>query len=350
MWLNLKPQTLQVHNRKATKYKIGITGPFDVIDQQRNLIDVRPGEQAQIKVIPRLVKTTTDFDNLRLDQRKCKLSHEANGISFLNTFTRIGCETDCAIKKAIPICKCIPWHYPNSYDKWPVCEMFGAHCFDLMMAADPNYNGCKYNCQKDCKEIDYIVLPQYFPIDFKKECSGKSFYNQHFRQAFRKHFSFLNYKALVEGRIEGRVIDDIATSFSNGSMCQDYIRDFVALVSVEGPTSAVILTNRDNRIFIYDQIAAVGGNFGLFTGTSMLSFAEVFILLFTLVCHIVMTFVYRDELKEDLEALYNQDNTEQLEHAKLCRLQDTVEVKKINNVLDGIDSYILLQSIAYLGL
>ena len=207
--------------------------------------------------------------------------------------------------------------------------MFGAHCFDLMMAADPNYNGCKYNCQRDCKEIDYIVLPQYFPIDFKKECSGKSFYNQHFRQAFRKHFSFLNYKALVEGRIEGRVIDDIVTSFSNGSMCQDYIRDFVALVSIEGPTSAVILTNRDNRIFIYDQIAAVGGNFGLFTGTSMLSFAEVFILLFTLVCHIVMTFVYRDELKEDLEALYNQDNNQRLEHAKLCRLQDTVEVKEI---------------------
>ena len=115
MWLNLKPQTLQVHNRKATKYKIGITGPFDVIDQQRNLIDVRPGEQAQIKVIPRLVKTTADFDNLRLDQRKCKLSHEANGISVLNRFTRIGCETDCAIKKAIPICKCIPWHYPNQY-------------------------------------------------------------------------------------------------------------------------------------------------------------------------------------------------------------------------------------------
>ena len=329
MWLNLKPQTVQVHNRKATKYKIGITGPFDVIDQHRNLIDVRPGEQAVIKVIPRLVKTTADFDTLRLDQRKCKLSHEANGISFLNTFTRIGCETDCAIKKAIPICKCIPWHYPNSYDKWPVCEMFGAHCFDLMMAADPNYNGCKYNCQRDCKEIDYIVLPQYFPIDFKKECSGKSFYNQHFRQAFRKHFSFLNYKALVEGRIEGRVIDDIVTSFSNGSMCQDYIRDFVALVSIEGPTSAVILTNRDNRIFIYDQIAAVGGNFGLFTGTSMLSFAEVFILLFTLVCHIVMTFVYRDELKEDLEALYNQDNNQRLEHAKLCRLQDTVEVKEI---------------------
>ena len=129
------------------------------------------------------------------------------------------------------------------------------------MAADPNYNGCKYNCQKDCKEIDYIVLPQYFPIDFKKECSGKKLLQSALQAGLQKrHFSFLNYKALVEGRIEGRVIDDSATSFYNGSMCQDYIRDFVALVSVEGPTSAVILTNRDNRIFIYDQIAAVGGN------------------------------------------------------------------------------------------
>ena len=198
-----------------------------------------------------------------------------------------------------------------------------------MMAADPNYNGCKYNCQKDCKEIDYIVLPQYFPIDFKKECSGKKLLQSALQAGLQKrHFSFLNYKALVEGRIEGRVIDDIATSFSNGSMCQDYIRDFVALVSVEGPTSGVILTNRDKRIFVYDQIAAIGGNFGLFMGTSMLSFAEVFILLFTLVYNIILTFVYRDELKEDLEALYNQDTTQQSEHAKLCRLQDTVELVK----------------------
>ena len=322
MWLNLKPQTVQMHNRKATKYKIGITGPFDVIDQQRNLIDVRPGEQAQIKVIPRLVKTTTDFDNLRLDQRKCKLSHEANGISFLNTFTRIGCETDCAIKKAIPICRCIPWHYPNAYDRWPVCEMFGAHCFDLMMADDTNYRGCKYNCQKDCKEIHNIVLPQYFPLDFKKACSGRNFHNQLFKQAFRQHFSFLNYQALVEGRF----MEDIATSFSNGSMCQDYMRDYVALVSVEGPTSAVILTNRDKSIFFTDQVAAVGGHFGLFLGMSMLSIAEVFILLIILVYNFFKTFYYHDELKEDLEALLYQDNNQQWEDAKLSQLQDTVEV------------------------
>ena len=323
MWVNLKSHTVQLHNRKATKYKIGITGSYDAVDQNRNLIDVRPGEQAVINIIPRLVRTSPDFDSLRLDQRECKLSHETNGISFMNTFTRISCETDCAIKKAIPICRCIPWHYPNAFDRWPVCEMFGAHCFDLMMAADPNYNGCKYKCKRDCKEIDYIVLPEYFPLDYKQLCSGRSFHNQHFSQAYRQHFSFLNYKALIEGRF----VEDLATSFLNGSMCQDYIRDYVALINVEGPTSGVILTNRDNRIFVYDQIAAIGGHFGLFLGMSMLSIAEVFIFLIILVYNFFLTFYYHDELKEDIDALISQGNSQQLEHAKVLQLEDKVKVK-----------------------
>ena len=331
MWMNLKPFSDQLHNRKAIPYKIGITGPYDVIDQHRNLIDVRPGEHAVIKVIPRLIKTSADFDGLRMDQRKCKLSHEIDEISLMRRYTRIGCETDCAIKKAMPICKCIPWHYPNDYHTWPICEMFGAHCFDLMMSADTNYNGCKYRCQKDCKEIDYIVLPQYFPLDFKKECSGKSFHNQHFRKAFRKHFSFLNYKALIDGEF----IDTVGNSFSNGSMCEDYIRDFVALVSVEGPTSAVILTERDNRIFLIDQIAAIGGNFGLFTGTSMLSIAEFVILLLSLVYAIVYHFyqmcVDPLELKKDLDVLRNKGNSQQIYNTKLQSLEDGIEALKRRN-------------------
>ena len=55
-------------------------------------------------------------------------------------------------------------------------------------------------------------------------------------------------------------------SFANGTLCQEYVESYVAYVSVESPTSAGILTNKDKRIFFYD---------GLSTGKS---FSEALIL------------------------------------------------------------------------
>ena len=45
-----------------------------------------------------------------LDIRKCKLSHETEGFQFLNHYTKIGCELECAAKKAVDFCKCLPFH------------------------------------------------------------------------------------------------------------------------------------------------------------------------------------------------------------------------------------------------
>ena len=50
-------------------------------------------------------------------------------------------------------------------------------------------------------------------------------------------------------------------------------------LSVESPTSAGILTNKDKRIFFYDGLSTVGAHYALFTGMSLLSFAEIVILI-----------------------------------------------------------------------
>lgn len=146
MWLNLKPYTTHAYDRKHVRYLIGITGQNDLVDQHRNVIKIMPGQKTIINVIPRLVRTSEDFNALKLKQRNCKLSEETEGQQFLTKYSRIGCETECAIQKAMSTCKCIPWHYPNDFKKLPLCEMFGGYCFDLVMSDERNYATCKHRC------------------------------------------------------------------------------------------------------------------------------------------------------------------------------------------------------------
>ena len=283
MWLNMKHYTNQLYNFKSMRYTIGITGQNELIDQKRNVITIRPGRQTAIKVIPRLVRTSADYNNLGVDQRRCKLLEERDGLQFVTNYTRLGCETDCAIQKAISICKCLPWQYPNNFTTWPLCDMFQSHCFEEVMSVENNYLGCKFRCLKDCQETEYIVLPAVYPINYLEACHPTSFLYKHFQHNLKKHFAFLNYKILVK---DGIIPPDMSYGLSNGTLCREYFENYVAFVTVDGPTSAVILTERDKSFFFYDVLSTLGGHFGLFAGMSLLGIAEVVILLITIVYRI----------------------------------------------------------------
>ena len=286
MWINMKPYTSQVHNRKATPYAMVVSDKNGQIDQKRNSILLKPGYKISVKVFPRLFETTSDFDGLTINQRECKLAHETKGFSLLKEYTQEGCEFECAVQKAVSVCKCLPWHYSNDFTKWPICEMFGGYCFDLIISDDAEYKKCKTQCLRNCKETVYMVLPGYVPLDVEPMCNMESLYYQHFQKSFKKHFSFHSYKTLVEGGS----IPDLLTSFNNGSLCEHYVRDYVAFVSIDSPTT-IIATGKDRRIFFIDQLGTVGGIGGLFLGMSVITFLELPMLLFSLINYCRIYFV-----------------------------------------------------------
>ena len=323
MWLNLKPSTTQLYGPKAIPYNIGISNPGNVVDQKRNTIRVRPGEETQINVIPRVVETSDDYNGLPLDQRRCKLSQEKEGLNFLSNYTRIGCEMECAMEQAISICECIPWYYPNDPNGLPMCEMFGAFCFDIIMSEDSYYRSCKFRCLTDCHETAYIVLPEYFPINEDKACLDYSFHGLYFRRNFQRHFAFHNYKTLVESGS----VPDLVTSFSNGSLCKDYIRNYAALITINSPSSKIILTKRDKAVFFYDKIGTIGGTGGLFVGMSFISFGEVGILLFDIFYQIWK--LCKDPFKNRREAKKNEPE-------RIDQLQDAIFVSFIVSLINHL--------------
>ena len=321
MWLNLKPYTNQLYNFKSMRYTIGITGQNELIDQKRNVITIRPGRQTAIKVIPRLVRTSSDHNNLPVNQRRCKLSDERVGLQYLTNYTRLGCETECAIEKATSLCKCLPWNYPSDFKKWPLCDMFGSHCFNEIMSVENNYLGCKFRCLKDCQETEYILLPAVYPINYQTACRPTSFLYKHFQHNFKRHFATLNYKILVN---EGIIPPDMSMGLSNGTICTDYLENYVAFVTVDGPSPYIILTERDKSLFFYDVLSTIGGHFGLFTGMSLLGLAEVVILLIIVLYQWVRKCVCPLQTIRDFDLDY-QDYDE-----KIQRMEGTLKVSNFD--------------------
>ena len=122
------------------------------------------------------------------------------------------------------------------------------------------------------------------------------------------------------------VVPDLAASLSNGSLCKDYVRNYAAFVSVGSPSTAAILTERDKSFFVYDVISSVGGHFGLFTGMSMLSIAEVVIFLVSLLYQIWKT--CRELCQNDnyLKSLILSDSKGQSINDQIQQMENVIKV------------------------
>ena len=103
-------------------------------------------------------------------------------------------------------------------------------------------------------------------------------------------------------------IPDLTKSYINGSLCEEYVKNYVGFVNVYSPTATVILTKRDKAVFFYTQIGTIGGTFGMFIGMSLLSFAEVAILLVSIgyqAWHIIINPAEFEEDRELFQSLFS---------------------------------------------
>ena len=155
-WVNMKPYTNQPFGPKYIPYTIGVSEKNTFIDQKTSLHKLFPGYQTTIYVIPKLLETTSDFNNFDIDVRGCKLPHETSGFKFLREYSQKGCELECAIRKATSLCQCLPWQYPNNFSSFPMCDMFGGHCFNHIVSSIRYYKTCKTECLEDCHKKEAI--------------------------------------------------------------------------------------------------------------------------------------------------------------------------------------------------
>ena len=268
----MRPYVSLPFNSESLSYGVGISTKSNVIDQRRNTIRVLPGYQITIKVIPQLVGATDQFKKMDVTTRNCKLSGEINDFKLINKYSKVGCEFECAANKAIEICHCLPWYFSNNFTGTPMCDSFGGHCVEEILTNEANYKQCSKWCIEDCSGMPMTVVTSYLPINLDEACVRNSYFEKHFVHSSRQYFTFEIYRSLIEG--DGQ-IPDLQTNLANGSLCRNFISNFVALVSVESPTDSITKSAREIRVTLIDQIGTIGGTLGLFTGMSILSMVEV---------------------------------------------------------------------------
>ena len=75
----------------------------------------------------------------------------------------------------IDVCKCLPWFYPNNYTVIPMCDMFGAKCFDIILSDETHYKKCTEHCMENCKSTSYVAHTSYVPINAAEICKQPLF-------------------------------------------------------------------------------------------------------------------------------------------------------------------------------
>ena len=147
-----------------TPYNLGITRKNDQVDQKTSMINLMPGQHIAIHVLPKIVEASDDFRLLPLKTRQCKTSQETQGFKFLNEYFRKGCELECALEKALSFCQCLPWYYPNDFTAFPICDMFGSHCFDRITSDQSFYKACPNWCKVECQEMALTTWSTIYPL------------------------------------------------------------------------------------------------------------------------------------------------------------------------------------------
>ena len=332
--VNMRQHVSLPFNSAHLAYTLGISTKTDLIDQKRNIVNILPGFLTVIKVIPQLISTTNSFDKMAISTRNCKLSNEIEGLKLLNSYSKVGCEFECAVKKAVLVCKCMPWFYTNNFTDTPICNSFSGYCFEHFISNETNYKQCPNLCKEDCRGIPMTVVTNYVPINAVDLCKEGSFFKKQLTRSYRQHFAFENYKTLVTG--DGQ-IPDLQDSMANGSLCLWFIEKFVGMVSVESPTNTVTKSAREPRVTFIDQLGTIGGTLGLFTGMSVLSMIEVafFLVTFFRSCFKAETKNFKDAVKVTIRSLGNMrgslsdneiGNTDSGEYGSDCS-SDELKVK-----------------------
>ena len=256
----MKPYTNQRYGPSALAYTIGVTEQVNAIDQKTNTYKLVPGYHTTVHVVPKVIETSSDFDSLSIDTRKCKLPTETTGFKLFQKYSRKGCEIECAAKKAASFCQCLPWNYPNQ-NSFAMCDMFGGYCFNEIMSNNFYYKDCQKECLVDCQENSLLIWFSSVPLNTEVLCRT-SYFDSFFKEKFDALFAFESYQMLVQGKSNS----DLSTALANGSLCVRYLKKYVALATIESPYKSVSKSMRDIAASFDYKLGIVGGTLAIFLG------------------------------------------------------------------------------------
>ena len=282
MIVSMKPRISLPYSDDSTTYSLGISSTLDSMDQKLNVIDLEPGLHTVVSVTPQFIQTTKGFQKLEFYKRDCKYPHETKGLKLFQNYSRTACEHECAFMKAVSLCQCAPWYYSNDSSTVPICAMFGGYCFEKIMSTRKFYKACPDDCLEDCDGMQLSMEKSFRPINIRKICRRGSKLFEYLKKSEKQHFSKDYYNRWKLAAEDYNQFEEIERIMKDGDMsdhyviqCEQFVQKYVAIVTVETPTDSITVIQRDEEASFAEKMAIFGGEIGLFTGFSFISFIDL---------------------------------------------------------------------------
>ena len=236
-------------SRTSQYFLLSFTNEFNPYDVIQESFKIMPGYQHTFRIIPSQISTTKRFDDMKLADRKCRLKHENDDMKLMKSFSKSGCEFECAIRKASYTCHCLPWSIPRKDFNFKMCDMLGNVCFRNTFNSLKTYKDC--NCMNDCQATTYAISESSRPIiNWKDFClqnkiidSFSEFIWKNYKLHLMMNF-YIDKKGLDPGLLE--------------NVCEFLIKNHVAVIEVNIGAKSVIKSVRDVKITLENQLAAIG--------------------------------------------------------------------------------------------
>lgn len=139
---------------------------FYCIEFKKLIFSISPGKIHSFHVVANEIGTTEEFNTMSFKERNCRLPHETHKITMFKTYSKSGCEFECATNRVADICLCKPWSVPRfPEENIPYCDMVGNMCFYQMMTKTELFENC--SCDEECQSTNFNIFYSSSQLDLR---------------------------------------------------------------------------------------------------------------------------------------------------------------------------------------
>ena len=184
------------------------------------------------------------------------------------------------MKKIVKVCECEPWFMMTNtagsqgVDK-SVCGQYGYQCIreGLSGYKDDLTDRTECDCRNDCEMVHTFSTLQRAPFSTNKEARDTWFREKANSGLLNEYL--MDDNNLFSDEMNKNITKLSSRAFSKNQLASKRFKNDIAVLNFFFDTPIITLIKLDLRTNIFDQISAIGGSLGLFTGISVITFVEV---------------------------------------------------------------------------
>ena len=224
------------------------------------------------------IDSSDEFKEWNKENKVCYFPDDRN-MSFFSFYTQDNCLLECRYNKIGSRCGCMPWYLKQ--EEHPVCGRKGNVCFknafDHYQEDLTDRQEC--DCKSDCGGIHIFSSMNKYPFSDETTTERKLWWDRDTRTGHLANY-LLDPRDVFSDRLT-KDLNKLQLNISDAAELADRrFENEMSILNFFFDTPIITKITLEMRITVFDQISAIGGTLGLFTGVSLITFAEIVYWLF----------------------------------------------------------------------